>query len=581
MDFDFKVVGFSLTNCGPFRQTEIMPIDELFTFVIGKNNTGKSWVLRGLAMRDLKGHACEKPSTPELTLLLRAGSKPKAIELLKHNDGIRTSSALWPTPLQLDEQHARAQFWQALNNSDLPLEVAITKAQNNKVSIELALKPYEAKRSISRNDRHVHENLEGEATKSFSFFRYFDFRTTQFATSPDSGLEQLDQSGENLPTALAQKQANPEKYRLYMNFVHRVLPELSWVSAKTANGQAHLSARFEQPSSDGDDTLIPLADCGAGVGHVLAILYVVFYERNKIILIDEPQAYLHPSACRELIKVLRELRTNGHQYIIATHSTAILSEGLPATVIQVEREVDTSILRASSRSTINEALNDLASVGAKWSDVFAPDEIAWVEGETEAHCLPLVMMHFFGRAGVTFIPLVQTGDLYDGGTRPQSIQQARRSRAELARDMYQKFSKQLSLASSNFHIWLDKEGLSDAEQADFKSKIGLSLKFFPFTMFEDTLLHPQAIANVLRRDLQLDEKLVLAKVTEALEQRTQNPTPEKSAEFLAELFADISGTTVRYDKIRHGKELTAYLLKHEPANFAELRAFLAKELRLI
>jgi hypothetical protein len=100
-------------------------------------------------------------------------------------------------------------------------------------------------------------------------------------------------------------------------------------------------------------------------------------------------------------------------------------------------------------------------------------------------------------------------------------------------------------------------------------------------MFEDTLLHPQAIANVLRRDLQLDEKLVLAKVTEALEQRTQNPTPEKSAEFLAELFADISGTTVRYDKIRHGKELTAYLLKHEPANFAELRAFLAKELRLI
>jgi len=416
----------------------------------------------------------------------------------------------------------------------------------------------------------------------FNRVRYFDFRTTSFETTEDSADRTLQASGSNLPTALAaQYQINSSIYARYMALVTRVLPELAWISPTTSNNVAKLSARFAVPTETSDETLIPLGDCGAGVGHVLAILYAAFYERNKIILIDEPQAYLHPSACRELIKVLRELRPNGHQYIIATHSTAILSEGLPATVIQVEREGDASTLRASSRSTINEAINDLASVGARWSDVFAPDEIAWVEGETEAHCLPLVMMHFFGRAGVTFIPLVQTGDLYDGGTRPQSIQQARRSRAELARDMYQKFSKQLSLASSNFHIWLDKEGLSDAEQADFKSKIGLSLKFFPFTMFEDTLLHPQAIANVLRRDLQLDEKLVLAKVTEALEQRTQNPTPEKSAEFLAELFADISGTTVRYDKIRHGKELTAYLLKHEPANFRELQAFLAQELRLI
>lgn len=548
-----------------------MPIDDLFTFVIGKNNTGKSWVLRGLAMKDLKGHARGDGFVPRLTLQLQASSKQNALELLKYYDGVKNTAALWPTPVQLNQQNAIPLFWKALNECTFPLRVLISKTRDSYVSYTLEPQPYEAQFDISRSDTELDERLKREAGLALNLFRHFDFRTTQFASSPDSGVVELTQNGDNLPTALAQQQSNPEKYRLYMNLVHRVLPELSWVSAKTANGQAHLSARFEQPSSDGDDTLIPLADCGAGVGHVLAILYAAFYERNKIILIDEPQAYLHPSACRELIKVLRELRTNGHQYIIATHSTAILSEGLPATVIQVEREGDSSTLRASPRSTYSEAINDLAVVGARWSDVFVSDEIVWVEGETEADCLPFIMLHFFDAAGFSFLPLRATADF-------QKI-----DAAKFAVTMYSKIASRLSLATPKCRVFLDTENLSVDQQRKKKEAVGSSLEFFPFAMYERQLIHAEAITHAIMEDFSgaptIDRGNILAAVTKYLAKNTADQV-QNWAQLLSDLFNTVTDARVPYDKRRHGLSMTKYLLEHDDSKFHELRIFLSSQFSL-
>src|SRR5205807_6323603 len=61
---------------------------------------------------------------------------------------------------------------------------------------------------------------------------------------------------------------------------------------------------------------------GTGVGHVIAMMYVlVTAEEPRIILIDEPQSFLHPRAVRRLIGVFKLMPE--HQFIISTHSPQV------------------------------------------------------------------------------------------------------------------------------------------------------------------------------------------------------------------------------------------------------------------
>lgn len=576
MDFDFKVVGFSLTNYGPFLETLEMPVDDLFTFVIGRNNTGKSWVLKGLAMKDLKGHVRGGKVSTSCTLSLEARSKEDALAIIKYKAFHNEYAGVHPDPTgqSTNSIDAAQRYLMFLKCNSKPFGITAKRlAPTGTPVVQMPCDAYETHgKPANAGDGKAHSAMFSSIQNAFNRVRFFDFRTTSFETTEDSADRTLQASGSNLPTALAaQSLLNSSIYVRYMALVTRVLPELAWVTPTTSNNVAKLSARFEIPSETSDETLIPLADCGAGVGHVLAILYAAFYERNKIILIDEPQAYLHPSACRELIKVLRELRTNGHQYIIATHSTAILSEGLPATVIQVERKGDSSTLRASPRSTYSEAINDLAVVGARWSDVFVSDEIVWVEGETEADCLPFIMLHFFDAAGFSFLPLRATADF-------QKI-----DAAKFAVTMYSKIASRLSLATPKCRVFLDTENLSVDQQRKKKEAVGSSLEFFPFAMYERQLIHAEAITHAIMEDFSgdptIDRGNILAAVTKYLAENTADQV-QNWAQRLSDLFNTVTDARVPYDKRRHGLSMTKYLLEHDDSKFHELRIFLSSQFSL-
>lgn len=70
---------------------------------------------------------------------------------------------------------------------------------------------------------------------------------------------------------------------------------------------------------------------------VLTILYVLNTESRPCrILIDEPQAFLHPDALRRLLRVFR--RYEQHQFILATHSPLVVSAAGVATCTLVRQE---------------------------------------------------------------------------------------------------------------------------------------------------------------------------------------------------------------------------------------------------
>jgi len=63
---------------------------------------------------------------------------------------------------------------------------------------------------------------------------------------------------------------------------------------------------------------------GAGVGDLLVLVTGILSKSHSITLLEEPEAHLHPGAQREFVAWLRELADGGRQFIMTTHSPALL-----------------------------------------------------------------------------------------------------------------------------------------------------------------------------------------------------------------------------------------------------------------
>lgn len=78
---------------------------------------------------------------------------------------------------------------------------------------------------------------------------------------------------------------------------------------------------------------------------------------SSLIVIDEPEIYLHPDLQRQLIHVLRDL---GPDVLIATHSTEILNEVDPSDLLLVEKKKRKAI-RLSGAGDVQAAITALGS----------------------------------------------------------------------------------------------------------------------------------------------------------------------------------------------------------------------------
>jgi hypothetical protein len=235
-----------------------------------------------------------------------------------------------------------------------------------------------------------------------------------YGTNPE-----LQPNAQNLPEVLNILQGNPQSFKEYCGLIAEVFPSIKWISVRPHPGggsQIEILVWQTDPSSQRDDLAIPLNQCGTGVGQVLSMIYVVkTSEQPKSIIIDEPGSFLHPSASRTLIEILR--RFNQHQYIIATHSPELISELSDAAVTIIRWTDSVTSFVTAPRATSSIAATALSEVGAKLSDVFGFDKILWVEGQSDAEALKLILAKT-GRPQrkVGILPVRDTGSFK--GRRP-------------------------------------------------------------------------------------------------------------------------------------------------------------------
>jgi predicted ATPase len=394
----------------------------------------------------------------------------------------------------------------------------------------------------------------------------------------------LATNAQNLPEVLDVLTANTDRFRELNELVREVLPQIEHVSLLPLDGnRVQIRVWPHDLRSQRQDLAIPLNECGSGVGQVLAILYVVMASYDpQVIIIDEPQSFLHPGAVRRLLGVLK--RYPQHQYILATHSPTVITASDPTTVTITKLSEGETTLQELNPTDTKDLQFYLAEIGARLADVFGADDILWVEGQTEERCFPLILKTIAKHPlmGTAIVGIRQTGDL-----------ESRDAKRVL--EIYGRLSKGTTLLPPAVAVILDQECRRKEDMTELQ-KLGEGLKipvqFLPRRMYENYLLSPTAIAVVTSRIEGFHTRSIAeGEVAALIDGKRQNvayfcrgttqvPTDWETgidgARVLEEVFQELSENRVSYDKIKHSTAITEWLIQNNADQLMEIAGMLIK-----
>lgn len=417
--------------------------------------------------------------------------------------------------------------------------------------------------------------------------RVYAFRAERLnvAVSNVAGTQELQTNAANLADVLNQLgSTNPSRYERLMGHVRTIFPHVTQVTAAFVGSNSARIAVWTAPvDSERADLAIPLSDSGTGIGQVLAMLYVVVTsDTPRVIVIDEPQSFLHPGAVRKLLEILRSYPQ--HQYIISTHSPVALALSDEDSMLMIRRDEakQESIVERIDPKRAEDVRGFLDEVGARLGDVFGADSILWVEGKTEETCFPELIRKVANvpLQGVQILGVISTDELT---TRF----------AHRVFDIYARLSGQTSLLPPAVAFFFDREGRSDTDRADIERKSNNLVRWLPRRMYENYLLEPESIGSVLAsQDALAQEPITLDAVRTWLHEHGSDqryfPAADNAeygtddwylnvhgGKLLHDLFASLSEARVEYDKVKHGLLLTQYLIDNPTSAIRDLAGMLA------
>jgi hypothetical protein len=300
------------------------------------------------------------------------------------------------------------------------------------------------------------------------------------------------------------------------------------------------------------------------------MMYVlVTAEESRVVLIDEPQSFLHPSAVRRLFGAFKLLPK--HQFIVSTHSPQAISAADPVNVTVVRRSEAESVLDNLDMQLNGSQRFLLDELGASLGDVFGADSILWVEGATEGVCFPRILQKISKRSllGTIIKPMRATGD-------------ATGKHAAVVLDIYKKMSAGVGLIPVFLGFLFDREERGPQEIAELvRASEGL-FRFLDRRAYENYLLNPTAISGTINKVHPEVEPVSDSEVATLIaelrhEAKYFHPLPLAESDWkstihagklLKEVFWRLR--SLDYRKTTHSVALTDWLICNEPADLKEL-----------
>lgn len=598
-----KIESLTIENYKSFGTPTPILLAPQFNVVVGRNNVGKTALLEALSLSfSAKPHSTLTTKSAAWSIvnpdsrvrLLVVGTPTDATRAL---ETFRGQLAI-PSLRQQggSEGNSRVLLNQLLSAPSFELTVSSTNGANLTGTLEepflcqpfntrCALfeisdgKPIDPMRLRYLGDNTVHIRLETMLANSFRSEIYgFRSERLNIGKSPFGTQAKLSSDARNLPEAVNLLQSkNPDLFQELLRLVRRVFPTIQYLSAVPVEGdEVEIRVWEHSTTTRREDLAVPLSEGGTGLGQALAMLYVlVTATTERVLIIDEPNSFLHPGAIRELLAIFREYNQN--QYIISTHSPQVVA-ALPddTRVLVVSKGADSETkVTCVDGANASDARLVLDSVGARLSDVFGVDSVLWVEGPTEEKCFELLRNRALGRlrSEVLIRGVVSTADF-------------NKRAAKLTLDIYQRLSRSSPLIPTAVGFIFDRERLADEKCDEIERESGGVVSFIPARMYECYLLDAEAIAARLleRGEQSVDEAAVAALLSRKLAEPKNKPGildlgKVDAASLLQELFPEATDNRREFNKVDDGLAMTRWLLEHKRAALEPLLSILEQKLR--
>ena len=290
----------------------------------------------------------------------------------------------------------------------------------------------------------------------------------------------------NLPNVL--HMLNSERGSIFQQLVHHLREIFSTVgnlSVRTKPENTFLEVRvWPTEAMERVELSFPLNSSGTGVAQVIALLAAIMTVDNAVIIIDEISSFLHPAAVKALLRIL-QTRYTQHQYIISTHAPEVIGFSNPKTIHLVKRVGYESFVERLNIEDVGTFQEVAEHLGVSMADVFAADQIIWVEGPTEELCFPYLYQTLVG-------PLPR-GTIITSVLAPGDFLTNRRDKA-FAYKVYSRLSAATTKLNVAVAFSFDGEQLTVLEKTKMQRDARDLLHFLPRRHLECYLIDPAAIA---------------------------------------------------------------------------------------
>ena len=397
-------------------------------------------------------------------------------------------------------------------------------------------------------------------------FRFEAQRVFDPSSEPKPNMA-LQSNASNLPQVVHEwKSGDDDNFYEYLSLIQRVIPDVSTVlSPPMGNNRVGLEIRFGGSGSAAQHLDIPYQSCGDGIRHILAMLYaLVRYKDSVVVVVDEPQSFLHPGALRALLSIFHEY--DRHQYFLTTHSPSALAAVHEKTILHVERKDMRSRVRALDAKDTKALGETFRSLGMMPSDYLGVDAIVWVEGPTDKRCFPLILEAAGLQVeGIRFIPIAEIGDPTGKSAKKHGA-------------LLEAVAKDVGLLPREVVCVHDGDKAKDLVNADTERDV--RIETLPRQNFESYFLnYPEILESVLKENATEcspihEGKSVREWMTEnngghALDDEEWLKTVD-GANFLHDMFNCLGKIDYKRNKPAYGEEITRCILADNPNHFQEI-----------
>jgi energy-coupling factor transporter ATP-binding protein EcfA2 len=603
------IVKAQIKNYRSFLESPEIRFSPGFNVIVGQNNAGKTALAKALGLRFNNDFHRSLITVPTSSTSLNGVSEVKlSFELTQYEfvEILKSSFHVINIPAGGSEaaESQAGNFLRAISQKTIGVEFALhgrefinisinkyNEMQKTTQMLQFLVNPHDG--SLNQVDRGYLALDKGEI-----FFKrlvqilrdriyFFDAERLNIGTSQVSPEVSLASNASNLPQVLHYLlSSNESRWQRFKHLVSTIFPEIKGITIPPISGnEARILVWTIDPSTERKDLAVPLSESGTGIGQVLAILYVVVNsDEPRVIIIDEPQSFLHPGAIRKLFEILKQHLK--HQYIITTHSPTAVTAANPQTLIVVRKEDAESTIEVVDVTETQKLRLFLSEIGARLSDVFGADSILWVEGATEEQCFPLILSKIASQPllGTSIVGVIHTGDLE--GKHSKTIF-----------EIYERLSEGKGLLPPAIGFIFDKEGRSETEQKDLIRQSDGKVSFTARRMYENYLLNSQAIATIASNikdfrsspltveeienwiaDNGWNRKYFEGKIAEKDGNKELWLEKVHAAKILADIFLHFSETRVGYDKIEYGVALTQWIVENAREDLREIADLLKSKL---